>query len=151
MTFITRGSFKLKSICLSISSICSCNAFNYKLKHDVPINHSAECVFIFSPTVSRQDLPVWKQFQNEVAQYKLYSSTSPVVDRYIEELRNATIVSVETIPTLGTQIKLIVWFEDGGRAMLKPKRYSIMCGGGGGGGSIMFNSIMFKNRKTRLV
>ena len=67
-------------------------------------------------------LSVWDKFQFSISKREMYSERPGVTRELLEEMKRLPIVGVEQKEG-GTQLKLIVTFEDGGQALLKPMRF----------------------------
>ncbi|XP_055938171.1 extracellular serine/threonine protein CG31145-like [Argiope bruennichi] len=76
---------------------------------------------IFS-TESRDNLTTMQRFQNKISIHDLYEKNDPDVDVLLEKMATMKIKHIVEYPK-GTQLKLIVTFDDGSQALLKPMRF----------------------------
>uniref|UniRef100_A0A1A8DNA1 FAM20 C-terminal domain-containing protein n=1 Tax=Nothobranchius kadleci TaxID=1051664 RepID=A0A1A8DNA1_NOTKA len=77
----------------------------------------------FSPTseVTAESYPSWLQFHIGVNRYELYPRHSPVLDALLKDLVTQRITSV-AMKSGGTQLKLIMTFQNYGQALFKPMK-----------------------------
>ncbi|XP_022110715.1 extracellular serine/threonine protein kinase FAM20C-like [Acanthaster planci] len=73
-------------------------------------------------TKGKHDLKIWETFQLSINRFEVYSNTSGI-DELLEYLMTQPIYEVDE-KSGGTQVKLILTFEDGGHALFKPWRVS---------------------------
>ncbi|KAK7112956.1 extracellular serine/threonine protein CG31145-like [Littorina saxatilis] len=64
----------------------------------------------------------WERFHTGIRQHFLYDPDKPVVDAVLSDLTKRNIIDVEQKEG-GTQIKLIITYDDEGQALFKPMRY----------------------------
>ncbi|XP_076459722.1 extracellular serine/threonine protein CG31145-like [Babylonia areolata] len=64
----------------------------------------------------------WEQFHRGIHQHYLYDPDSPYIRNLLKDLADRKIVQVEQKDG-GTQIKLIMTFDNGGQALFKPMRF----------------------------
>ncbi|KAK5605592.1 Extracellular serine/threonine protein kinase fam20c [Crenichthys baileyi] len=79
----------------------------------------------FSPTgeLTAESYPNWLRFHIGINRYELYSRHNPVVDALLEDLVTQRITSV-AMKSGGTQLKLIMTFQNYGQALFKPMKQS---------------------------
>ncbi|XP_064631803.1 extracellular serine/threonine protein kinase FAM20C-like isoform X1 [Lineus longissimus] len=77
----------------------------------------ARCAFY------REKLPPWVIFHNEVSQNELYNEEVSEIDEVLKSMATEEIFDC-VLRSGGTQLKLIVTFQDEGQAMMKPMRFS---------------------------
>jgi len=65
---------------------------------------------------------VWEKFQFGISKREMYGIYSKVVQPVLDNMRELPIVAIEQKEG-GTQLKLIITFEDGGQALFKPMRF----------------------------
>jgi len=65
---------------------------------------------------------VWEKFQFGISKREMYNIKSATVQPVLDKMRNLPIVGIEQKEG-GTQLKLIITFEDGGQALFKPMRF----------------------------
>lgn len=65
----------------------------------------------------------WEQFQTGIAREWLYPENSELIERILHEMATLPIVHVG-LKDGGTQLKLIIDYENGGQALFKPMRFS---------------------------
>lgn len=65
----------------------------------------------------------WELFQTGIAREWLYPENSTLIDRLLHEMATLPIVHVG-LKDGGTQLKLIIDYENGGQALFKPMRFS---------------------------
>ncbi|KAK2833530.1 hypothetical protein Q5P01_017419 [Channa striata] len=77
----------------------------------------------FSPTgeVTAESYPNWLRFHIGINRYELYSRHSPVLDALLKDLVTQKITSV-AMKSGGTQLKLIMTFQNYGQALFKPMK-----------------------------
>uniref|UniRef100_UPI0037E75EA0 extracellular serine/threonine protein kinase FAM20C n=1 Tax=Semicossyphus pulcher TaxID=241346 RepID=UPI0037E75EA0 len=77
----------------------------------------------FSPTgeVTAESYPNWLRFHIGINRYELYSRHSPVLDALLKDLVAQRITSV-AMKSGGTQLKLIMTFQNYGQALFKPMK-----------------------------
>uniref|UniRef100_A0A8C5E1T6 FAM20 C-terminal domain-containing protein n=2 Tax=Gouania willdenowi TaxID=441366 RepID=A0A8C5E1T6_GOUWI len=77
----------------------------------------------FSPTadIPAESYPHWLRFHIGINRYELYSRHSPVLDALLKDLVNQRITSV-AMKSGGTQLKLIMTFQNNGQALFKPMK-----------------------------
>ncbi|KAK1799454.1 hypothetical protein P4O66_007680 [Electrophorus voltai] len=77
----------------------------------------------YSPTreVAAESYPNWLRFHLGVSRYELYSRHSPVVEALLKNLQTQRITSV-AMKSGGTQLKLIMTFQNYGQALFKPMK-----------------------------
>lgn len=74
-------------------------------------------------SVDEEDLTtVWERFQYSISREEMYADPDTHVTDVLERMQQLPIVGV-TQKEGGTQLKLIVEFEDGGQALVKPMRF----------------------------
>ena len=75
-------------------------------------------------TLSDADVATaWEKFQFSISKREMYSENSEHIQPVLDLMRQLPIVGVEQKEG-GTQLKLIITFEDGGQALFKPMRFS---------------------------
>uniref|UniRef100_A0AAQ6AM47 FAM20 C-terminal domain-containing protein n=1 Tax=Amphiprion ocellaris TaxID=80972 RepID=A0AAQ6AM47_AMPOC len=77
----------------------------------------------FSPTgeVTAESYPNWLRFHIGINRYELYSRHNPVLDALLKDLVLQRITSV-AMKSGGTQLKLIMTFQNYGQALFKPMK-----------------------------
>uniref|UniRef100_A0A7N6APV6 FAM20 C-terminal domain-containing protein n=1 Tax=Anabas testudineus TaxID=64144 RepID=A0A7N6APV6_ANATE len=77
----------------------------------------------FTPTgdVTADSYPNWLRFHVGINRYELYSRHSPVLDALLKDLITQKITSV-AMKSGGTQLKLIMTFQNYGQALFKPMK-----------------------------
>lgn len=77
----------------------------------------------FSPTgeLTAESYPNWLRFHIGINRYELYSRHNPVIDALLKDLATQTITSV-AMKSGGTQLKLIMTFQNYGQALFKPMK-----------------------------
>ncbi|XP_061912076.1 extracellular serine/threonine protein kinase FAM20C [Entelurus aequoreus] len=77
----------------------------------------------FSPTgeLTADTYPNWLRFHIGINRYELYSRHSPVIDALLKDLVTQRITSV-AMKSGGTQLKLIMTFQNYGQALFKPMK-----------------------------
>ncbi|XP_075558071.1 extracellular serine/threonine protein CG31145-like isoform X1 [Dermacentor variabilis] len=70
-----------------------------------------------------RNMTSWEQFQTGIAREWLYPENSELVERILHEMATLPIVHVG-LKDGGTQLKLIIDYENGGQALFKPMRFS---------------------------
>ncbi|XP_051925241.1 LOW QUALITY PROTEIN: extracellular serine/threonine protein kinase FAM20C [Hippocampus zosterae] len=77
----------------------------------------------FSPTgeLTADSYPNWLRFHIGINRYELYSRHNPVIDALLKDLVNQRITSV-AMKSGGTQLKLIMTFQNYGQALFKPMK-----------------------------
>ncbi|XP_076856390.1 extracellular serine/threonine protein kinase FAM20C [Brachyhypopomus gauderio] len=77
----------------------------------------------FAPTggLSSDSYPNWLRFHIGINRYELYSRHSPVIDAMLKDLVTQRITSV-AMKSGGTQLKLILTFQNYGQALFKPMK-----------------------------
>ncbi|GAA6217437.1 extracellular serine/threonine protein kinase FAM20C-like [Lates japonicus] len=77
----------------------------------------------FSPTgeVTAESYPNWLRFHIGINRYELYARHSPVLDALLKDLVTQRITSV-AMKSGGTQLKLIMTFQNYGQALFKPMK-----------------------------
>ncbi|XP_029914849.1 extracellular serine/threonine protein kinase FAM20C-like [Myripristis murdjan] len=77
----------------------------------------------FPPTVemTAESYPNWLRFHIGINRYELYSRHSPVLDALLKDLVTQRITSV-AMKSGGTQLKLIMTFQNYGQALFKPMK-----------------------------
>ncbi|XP_047427840.1 extracellular serine/threonine protein kinase FAM20C [Mugil cephalus] len=77
----------------------------------------------FSPTaeVTAESYPNWLRFHIGINRYEMYSRHSPVLDALLKDLVTERITSV-AMKSGGTQLKLIMTFQNYGQALFKPMK-----------------------------
>ncbi|CAB1432646.1 unnamed protein product [Pleuronectes platessa] len=75
----------------------------------------------FSPTgeLTAESYPNWLRFHIGINRYELYSRHNPVIDALLKDLVTQRITSV-AMKSGGTQLKLIMTFQNYGQALFKP-------------------------------
>lgn len=74
-------------------------------------------------TVSSSEVTsVWETFQYGISRYQMYRDPDPDVEAVLEQMVEQPIVGISQKEG-GTQLKLILEFEDGGQALVKPMRF----------------------------
>lgn len=71
----------------------------------------------------RQNLTNWERFHLDITQNELYKKEDDNIDNLIRDMIGMNIVHVEQKEG-GTQLKLIIDYENGGKALFKPMRFS---------------------------
>ncbi|KAM8825092.1 extracellular serine/threonine protein kinase FAM20C [Synchiropus picturatus] len=71
--------------------------------------------------VSVESYPNWLRFHIGINRYELYSRHNPVLDALLKDLVNQKITSV-AMKSGGTQLKLIMTFQNYGQALFKPMK-----------------------------
>nr|XP_042908500.1 extracellular serine/threonine protein kinase FAM20C-like [Parasteatoda tepidariorum] len=66
-------------------------------------------------------MPNWTKFHYQISKNHLYED-STIIEGLLQDMATQRIIAVEQHPG-GTQLKFIIFFEDGGRALFKPMRY----------------------------
>lgn len=64
----------------------------------------------------------WEKFQRGINQYYMYDPEDPAIDGLMSDMERETVIDVEQKDG-GTQLKLIITFEDEGQALFKPMRF----------------------------
>ncbi|KAK3089025.1 hypothetical protein FSP39_000214 [Pinctada imbricata] len=64
----------------------------------------------------------WEKFQKGINQYFMYDPDDPAIDGMVEEMATLPVIDVEQKEG-GTQLKLIITFNDEGQALFKPMRF----------------------------
>ncbi|KAK5880955.1 hypothetical protein CesoFtcFv8_021809 [Champsocephalus esox] len=77
----------------------------------------------FSPTgeLASDSYPNWLRFHIGINRYELYSRHNPVIDALLKDLVSQKITSV-AMKSGGTQLKLIMTFQNYGQALFKPMK-----------------------------
>ncbi|XP_060950569.1 extracellular serine/threonine protein kinase FAM20C [Limanda limanda] len=77
----------------------------------------------FSPTgeLTAESYPNWLRFHIGINRYELYSRHNPVIDALLKDLVTQRITSV-AMKSGGTQLKLIMTFQNYGQALFKPMK-----------------------------
>ncbi|XP_017274014.1 extracellular serine/threonine protein kinase FAM20C [Kryptolebias marmoratus] len=77
----------------------------------------------FSPTgeLMAESYPNWLRFHIGINRYELYSRHNPVIDALLKDLVTQKITSV-AMKSGGTQLKLIMTFQNYGQALFKPMK-----------------------------
>uniref|UniRef100_A0A671XI78 FAM20C golgi associated secretory pathway kinase n=1 Tax=Sparus aurata TaxID=8175 RepID=A0A671XI78_SPAAU len=77
----------------------------------------------FTPTgeVTAESYPNWLRFHIGINRYELYSRHSPVLDALLQDLVTQRVTSV-AMKSGGTQLKLIMTFQNYGQALFKPMK-----------------------------
>ncbi|XP_026993472.1 extracellular serine/threonine protein kinase FAM20C [Tachysurus fulvidraco] len=77
----------------------------------------------FSPTgeLTAESYPNWLRFHIGINRYELYSRHNPVIDAMLNDLITQRITSV-AMKSGGTQLKLIMTFQNYGQALFKPMK-----------------------------
>ncbi|XP_061666258.1 extracellular serine/threonine protein kinase FAM20C [Syngnathoides biaculeatus] len=77
----------------------------------------------FGPTgeLTADSYPNWLRFHIGINRYELYSRHNPVIDALLKDLVNQRITSV-AMKSGGTQLKLIMTFQNYGQALFKPMK-----------------------------
>lgn len=85
---------------------------------------------LFNPNIaellgieSSKNLTNWELFHLGISQNELYKENDRVVEALLHDITNMTIVHVEQKKG-GTQLKLIIDYENGGQALFKPMRFN---------------------------
>ncbi|KAG7253593.1 hypothetical protein CRUP_037128, partial [Coryphaenoides rupestris] len=75
----------------------------------------------FGPTgaLNADSYPNWLRFHIGINRYELYARNDPVVDALLKDLDSQKITSV-AMKSGGTQLKLIMTFQNYGLALFKP-------------------------------
>ncbi|XP_054614911.1 extracellular serine/threonine protein kinase FAM20C [Dunckerocampus dactyliophorus] len=71
--------------------------------------------------VTAESYPNWLRFHIGINRYELYARHNPVVDALLKDLVNQKITSV-AMKSGGTQLKLIMTFQNYGQALFKPMK-----------------------------
>ena len=80
---------------------------------------------------------VWDRFQYGISKEEMYPDQAPIITEVVDSMRQLTIVGKDTQTNTfiklmrsgitqkegGTQLKLIIEYEDGGQALFKPMRF----------------------------
>ena len=86
-------------------------------------------LFIWPPLfIPPRNLTAWQRWHNSITQFALYPGDDPVVDDVISDLRNLELTELYQHEG-GTQLKIVYYLENDGRAMFKPMRYGRTEGG----------------------
>lgn len=64
----------------------------------------------------------WEKYQRGINQYFMYEPDDPAVDGLMADMEQETVIDVEQKDG-GTQLKLIITFQDEGQALFKPMRF----------------------------
>ncbi|KAM4624157.1 extracellular serine/threonine protein kinase FAM20C [Polymixia lowei] len=85
--------------------------------------HGETNVDEFSPTgeLTADSYPNWLRFHIGINRYELYSRHNPVIDALLKDLVSQRITSV-AMKSGGTQLKLIMTFQNYGQALFKPMK-----------------------------
>ncbi|XP_057214707.1 extracellular serine/threonine protein kinase FAM20C [Triplophysa rosa] len=77
----------------------------------------------YAPTgeISSDSYPNWLRFHIGINRYELYSRHNPVIDAMLKDLVSQRITSV-AMKSGGTQLKLIMTFQNYGQALFKPMK-----------------------------
>ncbi|KTF86533.1 hypothetical protein cypCar_00003379, partial [Cyprinus carpio] len=77
----------------------------------------------YAPTgeMSSDSYPNWLRFHIGINRYELYSRHNPVIDAMLKDLVSQRITSV-AMKSGGTQLKLIMTFQNYGQALFKPMK-----------------------------
>ncbi|XP_062874949.1 extracellular serine/threonine protein kinase FAM20C [Trichomycterus rosablanca] len=77
----------------------------------------------FSPTgeANAESYPNWLRFHIGINRYELYSRHNPIVEALLKDLQSQKITSV-AMKSGGTQLKLIMTFQNYGQALFKPMK-----------------------------
>ncbi|XP_035221182.1 extracellular serine/threonine protein CG31145-like, partial [Stegodyphus dumicola] len=70
----------------------------------------------------KENMTNWEKFHLQISKYYLYPEDATVVNAMLTDIVKQRITSVEQMPG-GTQIKLVITFENGGKALFKPMRF----------------------------
>lgn len=70
----------------------------------------------------RPNMTNWEKFHLQISKYHLYPENSQVVKGLLHDMATQRITGVEQLPG-GTQLKLVITFENGGKALFKPMRF----------------------------
>eukprot|EP00092_Neocalanus_flemingeri_P018372 GFUD01019883.1.p1 GENE.GFUD01019883.1~~GFUD01019883.1.p1 ORF type:complete len:510 (+),score=167.39 GFUD01019883.1:228-1757(+) len=65
---------------------------------------------------------VWGRFQYSISKEEMYSDKDPTITEVVDTMRQLPIVGISQKEG-GTQLKLIIEYEDGGQALFKPMRF----------------------------
>ncbi|KAL5018879.1 hypothetical protein ScPMuIL_004601 [Solemya velum] len=68
------------------------------------------------------NLENWQAFHRGINQYALYDPEDPYIDGLLKDMVTQKIINFE-IKDKGTQIKLIITYRNGGKALFKPMRF----------------------------
>ena len=80
---------------------------------------NCECIV----NVFDRTLPLWKQFENKINQYELYSKEDePMIDEIMEGVRTKPASNIQEITSAGTSLKLVITNEENVLGLFKPKR-----------------------------
>ncbi|XP_043109325.1 extracellular serine/threonine protein kinase FAM20C-like [Puntigrus tetrazona] len=71
--------------------------------------------------MSSDSYPNWLRFHIGINRYELYSRHNPVIDAMLKDLVSQRITSV-AMKSGGTQLKLIMTFQNYGQALFKPMK-----------------------------
>uniref|UniRef100_A0A671XFS5 FAM20C golgi associated secretory pathway kinase n=1 Tax=Sparus aurata TaxID=8175 RepID=A0A671XFS5_SPAAU len=93
---------------------------NTDIRHNEEANEEEE---EFTPTgeVTAESYPNWLRFHIGINRYELYSRHSPVLDALLQDLVTQRVTSV-AMKSGGTQLKLIMTFQNYGQALFKPMK-----------------------------
>ncbi|CDQ73478.1 unnamed protein product [Oncorhynchus mykiss] len=86
--------------------------------------HAEQNVEEYSPTggeLTVDSYPNWLRFHIGINRYELYSRHNPVIDALLRDLVSQRITSV-AMKSGGTQLKLIMTFQNYGQALFKPMK-----------------------------
>ncbi|XP_030646696.1 extracellular serine/threonine protein kinase FAM20C [Chanos chanos] len=77
----------------------------------------------YNPTgeATAESYPNWLRFHIGITRYELYSRHNPVIDALLKDLVSQSITSV-AMKSGGTQLKLIMTFQNYGQALFKPMK-----------------------------
>ena len=67
-------------------------------------------------------MPNWEKFQLSIHQYELYSKDDPLIDNLLNDIAIGKVVKVGQKDG-GTQLKLVIDYDNGGQALFKPMRF----------------------------
>lgn len=69
------------------------------------------------------NMTLWERFQASISRDSLYDANTHLIDQLLREMATMPIVHVG-IKDGGTQLKLLIDYENGGQALFKPMRFS---------------------------
>lgn len=72
--------------------------------------------------VSSKNLSNWEKFQLSIRQTELYRETSSYIEDLLKDMEKLAIIKVAQKDG-GTQLKLVIDYENGGQALFKPMRF----------------------------
>ncbi|KAM3859474.1 extracellular serine/threonine protein kinase FAM20C isoform 2-T2 [Diretmus argenteus] len=96
---------------------------NTDIRFDPKAAEDQECEDEFNPTgeLTADSYPNWLRFHIGINRYELYSRHNPIIDALLKDLVSQRITSV-AMKSGGTQLKLIMTFQNYGQALFKPMK-----------------------------